>query len=194
MPEQAPTLDEVFAQMREGAIEAEQQHTLRSLGTMPDGPGPALDAYLDRVLEMIARLQKDIDSTNATAELRIQDITHWRDKQVESASHQIAFLQRQIEALVTQYDYDFGPNRKSKDLPHGTFGRRVSVREGVEVLDEAAALEWARKYQPRAVKVKESILKKPLLEHLKATGEVPDGCEYREAKEEFYVNAVLPGR
>ena len=50
-----------------------------------------------------------------------------------------------------------------------------------------ALLAWCRKHLPRAVKTTENILKSVLTEHVKETGEVPDGAEVSGGSEKFFV-------
>ena len=61
----------------------------------------------------------------------------------------------------------------------------------LDVTDEDAALAWAKENMPEAVKVKESVLKTPLKNHVEATSEVPPGCEYHPGGQDtFYVQGM----
>lgn len=61
------------------------------------------------------------------------------------------------------------------------------VPDRFEIEDEPAALAWAKANCPDAVKVKESVLVTPLFAHVKATGELPDGCKLvAGTKDVFY--------
>lgn len=108
-----------------------------------------------------------------------------------------------------------GGKKKSLKLLTGTVGFRSAPRR-LDVVDEDAARQWAQRECPDAVKVSaaatgelgaalhaaaralmadsdleiavtESLLKTPLNDHLKDTGEVPPGCDVAGGEERFYV-------
>lgn len=83
-----------------------------------------------------------------------------------------------------------GGRKKSVNLLNGTVGFRVSP-EKIEVGDEEKAKAWAKDNALDAISVKvtESLIKKELLAAMKKRGEVPDGCEYVEPTQKFYVSA-----
>ena len=76
--------------------------------------------------------------------------------------------------------------RKSVILPHGTVGFRT-VPEGLDVVDEPAALEAAKRLVPEAVmQLEEYVVTKPLLAYLKRTGECVPGTKRRPASERWF--------
>jgi phage host-nuclease inhibitor protein Gam len=76
--------------------------------------------------------------------------------------------------------------RKTLRLPDGTLGFR-SKRPILQIEDEERVLEWCAQNLPDAVKTSRSILKTPLNEHLKETGEIPPGCDLDAGGDEFFV-------
>lgn len=77
--------------------------------------------------------------------------------------------------------------RKSINLPSGTVGFR-SVPARVVFDDEDAVLAWAKVVCPAAVVTNERLLKKPVVEHITATGEVPErGLHAEPSSETFYI-------
>ncbi len=86
--------------------------------------------------------------------------------------------------------------KRSFDYLQGRSGYRAG-KDKLVVNDEKAAIEWADNgFLECAIKVTQSILKTPLMDHFKATGEVPDGCEIIEATDKFYPTVskrLLPG-
>lgn len=73
-------------------------------------------------------------------------------------------------------------------LVAGVIGWRA-LPESFKVKSEAKARDWAKVHDPASVYEKpvEVVDKAALEEHFKATGELPDGCEYHPAKDWFFV-------
>lgn len=76
--------------------------------------------------------------------------------------------------------------RKSVNLPAGTMGLRCEPQR-LRVEDESAALEWARKHCPGAIRTTERISRTALNEHFARTGEAPTGCAVQEGAERFFI-------
>ena len=75
---------------------------------------------------------------------------------------------------------------KSVTFPAGVIGTRRSSGS-IDVLDVSAAVSWCRGNLPGAIRVEEKVQKKVLKDHLKRTGEIPDGIEYLAPEDRFYV-------
>lgn len=90
------------------------------------------------------------------------------------------WARRQIER---QHD-----RRKSVSLPAGTIGFRTE-RTRLAIVDEKRLLTWAKSHLPAAVQTVETIQKTVLNQHLKLTGECPDGAEIVGGTERFVVSA-----
>ncbi len=88
--------------------------------------------------------------------------------------------------------------KRSVDYLQGRAGHRAG-RDKLVVHDDEKAAVWANNNNlGDAVKIEvtTTILKKPLMEHVVATGEVPDGCEFVPAEDKFYPavsKPLLPG-
>lgn len=124
-----------------------------------------------------------------------------RNKQVAEMN---AVAGRYIEALRAKYALPIetvvagaiaGQSTKSLKLVTGVGSEPAKVgfrksRAKLEILDADAAMEWAKENCPDAVKVPEPkpyLVKTPMLEHVKQTGEVPAGTEYDAGGvDEFY--------
>ncbi len=76
--------------------------------------------------------------------------------------------------------------RKSVNLPAGTMGLRAEPQR-LRVEDEAAALEWARKHCPDAIRVTERISRTALNQHFASTGQTPSGCALQDGAERFFI-------
>jgi phage host-nuclease inhibitor protein Gam len=75
--------------------------------------------------------------------------------------------------------------KKSINLFTGTIGYRTNPAR-INIVNESEALAWSEKELPTAVKTEKSILKKPVMDYIKTTGEIPPGCELIESFEKFY--------
>ncbi len=78
-----------------------------------------------------------------------------------------------------------GGKKKSINLLTGKTGYRT-VKGTLQINDEEAAMAWAEQNCPEAVKVTKRLVKTPLMDYLKDTGELPDGCELTDDVEKFY--------
>lgn len=142
------------------------------------------DAEIDAALERLAELEAEVEQNNQIAERRMDTIRLWRDAENERLSGNLDYWRMRINALVT--GYDFG-KKKSRNLPHGTFGTRQKGG-GIEIIDADAALAFAKS---KGIPLKESVGKTALKEWHESTGLVPDGCEVVPVVDEPYVKAVL---
>jgi phage host-nuclease inhibitor protein Gam len=82
-----------------------------------------------------------------------------------------------------------GKKTRTVSFPNGKAGFRKSP-DKLEIEDEKATLAWAKEHKPEAVKVTESVLKTPLMEGFKATGELPDGVKFVEGVDTFYLKPL----
>jgi hypothetical protein len=127
---------------------------------------------------------------------------------IEARSHQVqvmnAVAERYVEALKARYGLAIehvvsgelaGQKTKSLKLVTGVGTEPAKVgfrktRAKLDVVDAEAVMAWASENCPEAIKVPEPkpyIVKTPLLEHVKATGEVPEGTAYDAGGvDEFY--------
>jgi phage host-nuclease inhibitor protein Gam len=85
------------------------------------------------------------------------------------------------------------PPRKGKTirLPTGNLAFRT-VPGGPRVVDEAAALDWAKAELASAVIVTERVDKSAIKDYIKVSREVPPGVEIVEPRESFTVNTEKP--
>ena len=91
---------------------------------------------------------------------------------------------RELEGFVRAH---LDGSRKSIDFPHGRAGFR-KTRETVEIVDQEAAVNWAKENCFEALRKKEWTIKTPLIKYLRDTGVIPDGCEHEPAKDKFYID------
>jgi len=112
----------------------------------------------------------------------------------DRASARASATQRAADGLFERFRLEAEPlarvnlpsGRKSLLLAHGeVYFRRVPG--GVDIVDEAAALAWAKDNLPGAVRIEERILKRPVIEYAEQEGILPDGMVRREPEERMGV-------
>jgi phage host-nuclease inhibitor protein Gam len=121
------------------------------------------------------------------ARARQERIKAWAAAELKAARREEEFFLRrfgpELEAWAAE---NLHGQKKTLRLPDGTLGyRRKGLLLNIE--DKEATLEWCRGNLPEAVRVREDVLKTPLNEWVKETGEVPPGCEIKPGGDEFYV-------
>lgn len=136
----------------------------------------AVDFYLERLVEREAEIARN----GEIAARRKAMIDAWLQEANAQHEREAAWLRLQIEAFARTYDFG---KKKSRSLPHGTFGFRTRAGT-LEIQDMPAAVAFA---EANELEVKKTVNKTPLLAHFKATGEIPDGCEYVEGGESVYI-------
>jgi hypothetical protein len=116
----------------------------------------------------------------------------WAAAELRRAERQEQFFLlrygRQLEdwaRLQVEQQHD---RRRSVSLPAGNIGFRAEPTR-LSVIDEAKLLSWAKANLPSAVRTVETITKSTLTDHLKATGECPDGAEFVGGAQRFFVSA-----
>jgi len=120
------------------------------------------------------------------ARARQQRIKEWAATEMKAARREEEFFQRRFGPSLEDWLAENLGGRKTLRLPDGALGYRKK-RMTLQIEDKDRVLEWCRDNLPEAVRVKEDVLKTPLNEHLKETGEVPPGCDLDPGGEEFYV-------
>lgn len=125
---------------------------------------------------------------------KLNDLT----EMVDQIKHQAASMIRELENRKLALAYKWGGEfkriidaklhsqvgkKKSVKLLTGTSGYRTSP-EKVVVVDEQRALAWAAFNKPEAIR--NTLRLTPIKEHIKETGNVPDGIHFAEKQERFY--------
>jgi hypothetical protein len=93
----------------------------------------------------------------------------------------------QLEEFARQQIYLQHDGRKSVSLPAGTIGFRIEPTR-LAIDDEQTLIRWCREHLPSAIRIMQTMLKAPLMEHLKATGECPKGTDIIGGAERFYIS------
>jgi hypothetical protein len=120
------------------------------------------------------------------ARARRERIKEWARLEMQAAQREEEFFQRRFGPSLEAWVAENLHGRKTLRLPDGALGYRRR-RMTLQIEDKEQLLEWCKSNLPDAVRVKEDVLKTPLNEHLKETGEVPPGCDVEPGGDEFYV-------
>ncbi len=120
------------------------------------------------------------------ARARQSRIKDWVALELKSAQREEKFFLERFGDELEAWTAENNGGKKTLRLPDGTLGFR-SKRAVIQIADEDRVLDWCRDHLPEAVKTVESVLKTPLNEHLKETGELPPGCDLDAGGDEFYV-------
>lgn len=122
-----------------------------------------------RKMQQLTRRQA---AAQATARDEIDRIGRWLTDIEAKSQGELAYF----EALLRDYflrEQAADPRLKSLQLPHGTLKLRNQQRE--YAFDERLVIPWAKENLPEAVQIKENLLKTPVKDYIKATGEVLPG-------------------
>jgi phage host-nuclease inhibitor protein Gam len=114
----------------------------------------------------------------------------WAATEVRRAEREERFLLerygRQLEAWARQRLAEGRARGKSVRLPAGTIGFRATPPH-LAVTDEPTLLRWCKSYLPLAIRVREHVLKGAVQEHVRSTGECPQGAAVVADGERFFV-------
>jgi len=130
--------------------------------------------YRGEVAEILAKAQDEIDLAKA----EIARIEAWREKALRSPHGSVDYL----TARLQQFSESVGHKRRKS--PNGTIGWRKG-RKRVEILaddfcDQHADEPWVRwKAEPD---------KKAIMDHIKETGEIPEGADLVTAPDTFVID------
>jgi phage host-nuclease inhibitor protein Gam len=120
------------------------------------------------------------------ARSRQERIKEWAAREQKAAKREEEFFLRRFGPGLEAWMQENSNGKKTVRLPDGNVGFRKK-RISLHIEDRELLLDWCRRNLPDAVKVQEDVLKTPLNEHLRETGEVPPGCDLDAGGDEFYV-------
>ena len=116
----------------------------------------------------------------------------WAELEQRRAQREEEFLLHrfggELEAWARKQVTQQHDGRRSVNLPAGCVGFRIEPSR-LAISDEKRLLAWCRAYLPSAIRTIESVPKTPLMEHIKLTGEVPEGAELQGGGERFCITA-----
>jgi phage host-nuclease inhibitor protein Gam len=126
----------------------------------------------------------------AEARKYAEHVEAWAATELRRAEREERFLLErfgpQLEAWARERLAEGRTRGKSIRLPAGTIGFRATPPH-LAVTDEPTLLRWCKSHLPLAIRVREHVLKNALQEHVRSTGECPQGAEFVAGGERFFV-------
>lgn len=151
-----------------------------------------VDAYLDRLLQRIGELEAQEAGSRMAAKLRKAMVDAWLVDETMGIGSQRAYLEGQVRAIAETW-YPFPKGKKSRTLPHGSFGFRKAP-DTVEITEQALAIPWAEENDV-TVKVTKEVQKTPVKKFIAETGVLPDpekdGIIFHEGRDQFSLSAKI---
>ena len=120
------------------------------------------------------------------ARARRERVKDWAKMELAAVEREEKFFLQRFGDELEAWLQENNEGRKTMRLPDGTLGFRKK-RPTIQIEDEDRVLDWCESNLPDAIRIKRSVLKTPLNEHLQETGELPPGCDLDAGGDEFYV-------
>lgn len=123
------------------------------------------------------------------AKLRIEN----EKKLIKEEQEQLDELGMRYKKALEAYTIQNLPRKRDgsfarKTLPMKDADLSLRAHSGmIDIKDNKAAIEWAKENCPEAVKLDPRLVKEPLVEYVKANGEVPEGCEFVAPGDSFSI-------
>ncbi len=179
--------------------------TCDGTGRIPDAPDmqaayDAMYADAEEAQLPVPAIPWDYQLTNRKEAAYVVGAIQMVERQIKDRRAQyeieVAKLRRLVDFWRTHYTPAVEAVVRAELVAAGGKGRSITLatgvgktltragfkksRERLDVVNEQAAVSWADENLPQAVQktTKFSLLRDPVTQHIKATGEKPDGCEY----------------
>lgn len=159
-------------------------------GGLPEGEDRAAAMLrCDYLLEQIADQERRAEEIAQFTARKIQMVTDHSRGELDTIKRRIEWLHGRLRLHLPGngegMEREFG--KKSVSLPHGSIGYRAKPAT-LQITDMAKAVAWAR---GAGVEVKVDVIERVYVADLTAayqrTGEVPEGTEYVDSAENFFV-------
>lgn len=160
-------------------------------GAFPEAEHGGADAAVDKDFSVRDDLTANwVVWKIVSARVRAERAAEFAKLESDRAERQEQFFLRRFGQQLIDYTRakirEAGGRSKSLRLPAGMLSFRAQPSK-VVVQDEATVLEWAKLHDPTLVVTVERLDKRLLDERVKRTGELPDGVEFVDGDERFYV-------
>lgn len=133
-------------------------------------------------LRALGHWRYEVEQINAHAKKEIDRINEWRDEEVAKLQKKIAWHESGLIAFLQVQ------GKKTIKLINGTL-KRIKGRDRVDVLDADALTKWAESNGANLLRVKVEPDKKAIMDHIKNTGELPDGVDVVTGEDSFKIEA-----
>lgn len=174
-PAEMPTVD----------LNAEYVALAEKLG-IPVAPHPSvgwIDAMADRAMERLTELRQDLARYDEAEKAAIEIIRRRYATIRAGTEADRAAIERSVLVLAEQAAFPRG--KKSRTTPFGRYGRK-DLPARLTITDPKELVEWARLSDRTCgmIETKEIVPHYAVVDHFKATGEVPYGVERAPAQED----------
>lgn len=176
------------------ATAEDERAELAALGVHLERPlsDPELDATASLVLREIAETEADLERHDQALQAEIAMLRARYERLTARARARSVRLHGVAMEIARRMDFG---KKKSRAVGYGVIGFRTKP-EHLSIEDDAAALAWARTHAPELVEIRtvEKLPQKKLAGYFAATGDLPPGCAWVPAIEEFYVKPDTAAR
>lgn len=131
---------------------------------------------VDFVLSLLANDEAELLALERREQAVLENIRSMKRKIEQRRDGRERWYRGAIEEVAREYLRVTGGKSKTLTVPHGKVSFRMG-RESVDLVDEEAAIAWAKANKPELVHVKESVLKTELEPH------VPEDCPFLKRNE-----------
>jgi hypothetical protein len=163
---------------------------------IPDAQA-AIDASASQLMREIGRLDASIERYVEAGAEEHRLVT----MRTETLTSTLIERKARLESIVRSYAAlsSFG-DKKSRELPFGTYGTRLKP-DTFSITDDGALLSWAKKQKDEIKaklvswtnpKPKDRVLNDAAKTYFVETGDMPEGCEFTPAHDEPFVNVEIP--
>lgn len=122
----------------------------------------------------------EVEQIEAHAKKEIERIQMWRDEEVAKLQKKIAWHEGGLIAFLQVQ------GKKTLKLINGTI-KRIKGRDRVDVLDAETLGKWSEANNANLMRVKVEPDKKAILDHIKSTGELPEGVDVVTGADSFKI-------
>ena len=130
------------------------------------------------VVRRIAESRKRQNEIDELYQAEMFRLKTWKEKEMQKEQSNIEYF----ETVLKPWAQEQG---KSVSLPSGKV--RFRKMQDKFIYDDQMVIAWAKQHLPEAIRVKEELEKKAIKDHVKATGELPDGLSIEQQEPKFEV-------
>ena len=167
-------MENTFSQVMPVDYENNQQNGINLEETIPIGS----EFEVDVLLIQVGDLENEMSRIHELHKQEVEHVNFWKEQELDKLNKKHTWLKFNIELYLTRSE------KKRLNLPHGQVGYRKQPFH-VEVLNENELISGG------FVRTKESVDRKSILTHFKATGEIPQGCEIERPEDKLYVKPSI---
>jgi phage host-nuclease inhibitor protein Gam len=121
------------------------------------------------------------DQIEAHAKAQVEQVERWKRQELAKITPRIHFHESGLVAFLSR------SGKKTLSLINGTL-KRIAGRDRVEVKDADMLIDWAnRNFAGNLLRTKIEADKVAILNHIKATGEVPEGVDMVTGEDTFKI-------